>query len=312
MAHRRPTGESHRFFELPPWLWEAPHFAAQTFLVVREAIRRVLFEESLAMHAAAMAFYGLLSFGPVIMVILAFGGMILSERSDLADALAQQITLVFPAAEEGFLQHLTVLASQAKVYGLLGLAGLLWSGSRVFASLDSSLNDIWRVKKTRPYWQQRLLSIGLVPLLLLVFLGLLAFTSTQNLIQGTLLARSSGAAVVPLLSEFTTHVAPPLLSWVVLFALYWLLPARRILVRSALLGSAVAAFLWQLARLGFDFYLRNFNKLDTVYGAAAGLVILMLWIYYSAMTLLVGAVVGAADLDRRLSQSARRTVKKKT
>ena len=308
---RRSTpGEPHRFFELPPSLWEAPHAAAQTFLVVREAVRRVLFEETLTMHAAAIAFYGLLSFGPVILVILSLAGMIYSGDTDLASALREQLSLVFPAARHDVLEQVMAVGAKSRVYGLLGLITLLWSGSRIFASLDTSLNIIWRVKKTRPYWQQRLLSIGLVPLVLILFMGLLSATSLQNLMESAALDPTQSARALPLLSDFMRHVAPPLLSWAVLFALYWLMPARKVLVRAALVGSAVSALLWQAARLAFDVYLRNFDRMDAVYGTATGLVIFMLWIYYSALTLLVGAVVGASDLDRRLSQSARRTVKK--
>ena len=212
MARKLPASETHRFFDLPPWLWEAPHAAAQTFLVVREAVRRVLFEETLAMHAAAIAFYGLLSFGPVILVILSLGGMILSSHENLQDVLRNNLALVFPAARDELLEQVTGFGAPSKVYGLLGLAGLLWSGSRVFASLDTSLNDIWRVRKTRPYWKHRLLSIGLVPLLLLLFIGLLSATSLQNLIEGTAVLTENGPIASPLLSDFTRHVAPPLLS----------------------------------------------------------------------------------------------------
>ena len=70
----------------------------------------------------------------------------------------------------------------------------------------------------------------------------------------------------------------------------------------------MAAALWQLAKLAFDLFLSNFGRMDTVYGTAAGIAILMLWFYYSAMTFLVGAVVGASDMDRRLTQKARRRV----
>lgn len=277
---------------------------------MREAARRVLFEDTLAMHAAAIAFYGLLSFGPVLLVILSLGGLIFSGQENLLAALRAQLAHVFPSAHEDMLRQSTSFVSRSKVYGLLGLAGLLWSGSRVFASLDTSLNAIWRVKNKRPYWQGRLLSIGLVPLLLLLFMGLLAATSLQNLLEGAAVGSALGDGTFPLLPDFTRHVAPPLVSWAVLFSLFWLLPARRILVRSALIGSAVSALLWQVARLAFDVYLRNVDKMDAVYGTATGLVMLMMWFYYSAMTLLLGAVVGAADLDRRVSQSAKRTVKK--
>lgn len=304
-AHK--PGEAHHFFELPPWLAEAPHAAAQTFLVVREAVRRVLFEEALSMHAAAIAFFGLLSFGPVILVILSLAGAFFSADTDLAAELQGQLALVFPSARPDLLDSVMDAGASSRVYGLVGLIMLMWSGSRIFASLDTSLNIIWRSRKTRPYWQQRLLSVGLVPLVLVLFLGLTSVTSMQQLVQ------SAGGRAPETLSSvtlFVRHVVPPFLSWVVLFAFYWLLPARKVMMRSALIGSGVATALWQLARLGFDIYLRNFASMDAVYGAATGLVIFILWIYYSAFTLLVGAVVGASDLDRRLTQKARKTVKK--
>ncbi len=307
-AHK--PGEAHHFFELPPWLWEAPHTAAQTFLVVREAVRRVLFEEALSMHAAAIAFFGLLSFGPVILVILSFAGFFYSADTDLAGELQRQLALVFPSARPDLLDSVMDAGARSRVYGLVGLVMLMWSGSRIFASLDTSLNIIWRVKKTRPYWQQRLLSVGLVPLVLVLFLGLTSVTSLQQLLKSVVAESGRVPATLPLMSDFVRHVVPPLFSWLVLFAFYWLLPARKVMVRSALIGAGVATALWQVARFGFDFYLRNFAGMDAVYGAAAGLVIFILWIYYSAFTLLVGAVVGASDLDRRITQKARRTVKK--
>lgn len=304
-----PPGETHRFFELPPWLWEAPHTAAQTFLVVREAVRRVLFEEALTTHAAAIAFFGLLSFGPVILVILSLAGFVYSGDTDLSAEMQHQLAQLFPQARRDILETLMVPGTHTRVYGLLGLLMLMWSGSRIFSSLDTSLNIIWRVKKTRPYWKQRLLSLGLVPIALLLFMGLVSATSLYHLTEVPA-SPTRGPEPLSWFSAIVNHVMQPLLSWLALFALYWLLPARKILVRSALIGSAVAALLWLVARYGFDVYLKNFDRMDAVYGTATGLVIFILWIYYSALTLLVGAVVGASDLDRRLHHKARKTVKK--
>lgn len=309
MTTHKP-GEAHRFFELPPWLWEAPHTAAQTFLVVREAVRRVLFEEALSMHAAAIAFFGLLSFGPVILVILSLAGLFYSADTDLTGELQRQLALVFPSARQDLLAAVMDPGARSRVYGLVGLAMLMWSGSRIFASLDTSLNIIWRVKRGRPYWKQKLLSVGLVPLLLLLFLGLTSVSSLQRVVESALVSAGRTPEDLPLVTDFVRHVGTPLLSWVVLFALYWLLPARKVMVRPAMIGAAVATALWQIARLGFDLYLKHFASMDAVYGTATGLVIFILWIYYSAFTLLVGAVVGASDLDRRITQKARRTVKK--
>jgi membrane protein len=261
------------------------------------------------MHAAAIAFYGLLSFGPVILVVLAIGGLVLSGQADLMATIKENLTVLFPAAHNELLDQLTSFVAKSKVFGLVGVVGLLWSGSRVFASLDISLNEVWRVAQTRPYWRHRLLAMGLVPLLLLVFMSSMAITSVYSLITGSQWASNSGLSELPLIADVIRYVIPPILSWAIFFGLYWFLPARRIPARSAIIGSAVAAALWELAKLIFDVFLRNFGRMDTVYGTAAGIVILMLWFYYSAMTFLVGAVVGASDMDRRITQSARRRVR---
>ena len=210
MARKPPANETHRFFDLPPWLWEAPHAAAQTFLVVREAVRRVLFEETLAMHAAAIAFWGLLFVRPRDPGHPVFGRHESFPVTRIfRTCFATTWRLVFPSARDELLDQVTGFGAPSKVYGLLGLAGLLWSGSRVFASLDICLNEIWRVRKTRPYWRHRLLSIGLVPLLLLLFIGLLSATSLQNLIEGTAVLTDNGPIASPLLSDFTRYGGAP-------------------------------------------------------------------------------------------------------
>ena len=294
-------------FELPQRLLDAPHLAAQMFLVTREAIRRVLFEESLAMHAAAIAFYGLLSFGPLMIVLLAIAGLVISESATLMDSLRDILAVLFPVAHHTLVDQLTSFVSRSRVFGLVGIVGLFWSGSRVFASLDSSLNVIWRVPASRPYWKHRLLSMALVPAAVLAFLGSLAATAFYSIVVGEELP-AVGLKVqnLPFLADVITYVVPLVLSCLFFFLLYWLLPARRVPRRSAIIGAAVAAVLWELSKLGFDVYLLNIGRMDKVYGAATGIVVVMLWFYYSAMTFLVGAVVGASDMARRLTQAERR------
>jgi len=303
----RPGAKRPSAFELPAWLLDAPHLAAQTFLVTREAIRRVLFEESLTMHAAAIAFYGLLSFGPLMIVLLAIAGLVISESAALMDSLRDSLSVLLPAAQENLVDQLTAFVSRSPVFGLVGILGLFWSGSRIFASLESSLNVIWRVPASRPYWKHRLLSMSLVPVAVVAFLGSLAATAFYSIVVGKQIP-IAGLKVqdLPLLADVVTYVVPLALSCLFFFLLYWLLPARRVPRRSALIGSIVAAVLWELSKLAFDMYLSNFGRIDRVYGTAAGIAIVMLWFYYSAMTFLVGAVVGASDMDRRLTQAERR------
>jgi len=295
-----PPKEHHRFIEIPARVRNAPHAIAQTFIVTREAIRRVLFEETLAMQAAAIAFYGLLSFAPTVLVLLSVGGLVLSGSEEVMASIREYLSMAFPGAHEEMVVQLTSFVSQSKVYGLVGIVVLLWGGSRVFSSVDEALNTIWRVEEKRPYWKSRLLAISLIPAILIAFMGSMAATAFYSLVVGVKLPFIEYAVEdLTFLGDILTYVVPLVLSLALFFLLYWFLPARSIPKRSALIGASVSAVLWEIAKLGFDVYLRNFGRMDKIYGAAAGMAILLFWFYYSAIIFLVGAVVGASDMDRR-------------
>jgi membrane protein len=89
-------------------------------------------------------------------------------------------------------------------------------------------------------------------------------------------------------------------------------PAAKVTWKQAAVGGAVVAVLWELAKQGFAFYLRRFNGAhgyDKVYGSLGGLVILILWIYYSAIILLLGAEIARlyADMQERRQKDANLT-----
>jgi len=292
--------ENQRLFEIPAAVRNAPHVIAQTFIVIREAIHRVLFEESLAMQAAAIAFYGILSFAPLVIVLLAVAGWILSASDQTLYGIQDYLSVAFPGARQELMEQLTSFLSQSRVFGAVGIIGLFWSGSRVFASIDHALNEIWRVRRTRPYWKSRLLAIGLVPTLLIVFFASMLATAFYTLVVGVELPLIKHTVKdLPFLGDVVSYAVPLALSVLLFFLLFWLLPARKIPRRSALIGATVSAVLWEFTKVGFDVYIRNFGRMDKVYGTAAGIAILLFWFYYSAMIFLIGAVVGASDMDRR-------------
>lgn len=303
--------ELRRYLDIPMRIRNAPHVIAQTFIVTREAIRRVLFEESLTMQAAAIAFYALLSFAPLVVVLLSVGALLLTSSAGVMDSIREYLTMAFPGAHEELVEQLTSFVSQSKVYGLVGVVVLLWGGSRVFSSVDEALNHIWRVRRRRPYWKSRLLAMSLIPAVLIAFLGSMAATAFYSLVVGVEIP-IVGRAVqdLPFFGDILTYLLPLGLSLVLFFLLFWFLPARSIPRRSALIGAAVSAVLWEIAKLGFDVYLRNFGRMDKIYGAAAGIAILLFWFYYSAIIFLVGAVVGASDMDRRRARKSVESTKR--
>jgi membrane protein len=173
---------------------------------------------------------------------------------------------------------------------ILGTAALLFGATGVFGELQDSLNTIWEVKpKPGRGWrglvQDRLLSVGMV--LAVAFLLVVSLVVSATLAAvGTFVGGYVGA-LAPV-----WHAIDVLVSVAVLTALFaaifkWL-PDVHIAWRDVWIGAAVTAILFTLGKLLIGLYLGR-SSVTSVYGAAGSLVILLLWVYYSAQILFFGA-----------------------
>ena len=172
--------------------------------------------------------------------------------------------------------------------GILSFLTLLWGSTNVFSQLQSSLNTIWEVqpKPGRGIWgtiKDRFLSFSLVlgaAFLLLVSLVLSSLLSTVS---------SWGQGLLPG-ADWIWQLVNFAVSFVVitlLFALiYKFLPDAKIVWRDVLLGATVTALLFNIGKYALGLYLANAGS---TYGAVGSLVVFLLWVYYSAQILFMGA-----------------------
>src|SRR3712207_2027341 len=152
-----------------------------------------------------------------------------------------------------------------------------------------AMNVMYEIEEARPFWKQLLISVFLslgVAFLLLVALGLVVFGPE---IGGAV------ADVVGLGSVFQivwNIVQWPVLLFLVVFAfalVYYYAPDVEQRFRWISPGSVVAVVMWLVFSLLFSLYVNNFGSYNATYGSLAGIVILMLYIYYSSLIMLIGA-----------------------
>jgi membrane protein len=175
----------------------------------------------------------------------------------------------------------------------ISLVLILWSASNIFSALADGLNQAYRVEQRHRWWKKRILSLLLMALTALALLGVSVVVLAGPEIATTLGLRQP---------------ARLLLRWPLIFALsvclmwlsYYLLPnhdqsraKRRILV-----GAMVGTTLWVSVTMLFRLYVANFARFTVVYGVVGGVVILLIWTYLTALSILVGGEV-AATLERR-------------
>jgi membrane protein len=254
-------------------------------------------------HAGALAFFALFSLAPTLIIAVAVIGVVLGEGAAQGEIVAQLQETIGPEAAAAIEQ--AVLMSRVETTGLtptlLGIGALLIGATTVFAQLRASLNALWEVRPNpaaNGLWQLArtrllgLLVVLLIGLVLLVYflVGIALGTIGQYLdaaIPGGTLLMSGGQWLVSLLIG-------------VLFVatLFKVLPDVILSWGDVLVGAIVTALMFAVGRYGIATFLAH-TATASVYGAAASLVIVLLWIYYSALILLLGAAFTRALVEAR-------------
>jgi membrane protein len=242
--------------------------------------------------AAALSFYTMLSIAPLLVIAVAIVGFVFGSDQAQQKLIEQISSLVGPQSADA-IQGMLENAAQPDVRswaGIIGLATLLWGASNVFGQLHESMNFIWNVRLKPGLGliatiRQRLLSFSLVAVigfLLLVSLILSAILTALGAYFANLLP---GGAWLWQIVNF----AVSLLVITGLFALmYRVIPDVKVAWRDMWLGAFVTALLFVIGKQILGYYLGR-QSFGSTYGAAGSLVVLLVWIYYSAQIFFFGA-----------------------
>jgi membrane protein len=241
---------------------------------------------------AALAFYTLFSLAPVLIVAVSIAGFAFGAKAAQGEIVRQFQGLMGTqgaAAIETIIQS-TDRPTLGMFSTTLALLAILVGASGAFNELQDALNTIWKVdSSTRNFWmvtvRHRFFSLGLViatGFLLLASLVVSASLSAAERFLGNLLPLS-------VLVLQSVNVVFSFCMITILFALIFkVIPDTTIRWRDVRMGAAVTSLLFTVGKVAIGFYLGH-SALTSAYGAAASLVVFLIWIYYSAQILLFGA-----------------------
>lgn len=245
-------------------------------------------------YAASIAFYTIFSLPAVLLITISIGATFY-EHNYVQQELTQQIGNLIGQTSALEIEKILVNASSQEVSSymarIIGIAALVISGTTVFMSLQLSINKVWGVK-AKPkrglikYLINRLLSIAMVisiGFILLVSLVVeTALVFLYDFIEGNL-----GGLSVYLATGVSVALSILVIS-VIFGLMFMILPDAKIRWRDVWVGSLITGILFSLGKYLIGFYLGT-SSLNTAYGAAGSLVIVLLWVYYSAIIFLYGA-----------------------
>ena len=250
--------------------------------------------------AAALTYYAILSVFPALVVMVSLLG-VFGQGQRTTDALLEMVGQLGPASVvdtlRGPIQQL-VESPSAGFALIVGIGGALWSASGYIGAFGRALNRIYEVEEGRPVWKLRPLQ------LLLTLVGLVASAAVVFLlaISGPIAKTVGGVIGASQFALTAWNVArwPVILILVVLAVavLYHSSPnVRQPSFRWLGIGAGVAIVIWILASVGFGFYVGNFGSYNKTYGALAGVVVFLLWLWITNLALLFGAELDA-ELER--------------
>ena len=276
-----------------PSLWK---FGGLTPIRLTKAVVKKVGEDELATRSASLSYYFLLALFPLFLFLFSLLGVIASDNSQLQDAIINALSRLAPGSATELVRGVVhqTFKSSGGIKLAAGILGALWAASGGISAVVVSLNVVYGLRETRPWWKQKLTVVGLT-----VVLAALIILALVLALYGGRIGQSV-ASHVGMGDAF--RIGWKVLQWPVSFAAmflafsivyyfgpnveqrkwFWITP-----------GSGVGVLLWLAASIGFRVYLHFFNNYSATYGSLGAVVILMLWLYITGFAILIGGELNA-------------------
>jgi membrane protein len=258
-------------------------------------------------QGAALAYYSVFSLGPIIVIAIAVAGFFFGSEA-VTGQVAGSIKDLLGETGAKAVQAMLADAGRPRegtIASLLGLGALLFAAIGVVVQLKDALNTVWEIERTPGPGMWHFIRSYVVSLAAVLTLGFLLLASLM--VTAGLAAFSKYAA--PHVAEWLLHLISSLVSVAVIALLFammfkWL-PDAAVDWYDVWLGAVLTALLFEIGKSAIAFYIGK-QGLESTYGAAASIIVVLIWVYYTSQIILMGAEVTHAFATHHGSIKARR------
>jgi membrane protein len=262
------------------------------------ALRELLFSNDLT-HAAAIAYYALLSLFPFLLLVVSLFGSLAADDADRAEVLSF-IFRYFPTRFDFLVQQLDAFRQHPVGLSVTGGLGLVWGSLGVFGALTSAVNEAWGVSKPRGFWKHRLAGFLMFAAATGTMLVGLLLVSASHVVSSSPIAITLDSVWwIAVIRSLALQYLATILLIVAVGLVYYFVPAERARFRDVWVGAVFTGILW---RGGFEFFSwitsRN-AQIKVVNGSIAVVVLFLMWVYVSSVILMYGVEFTAAHYRAR-------------
>lgn len=267
--------------------------------IIRNLIKRY-FSDNVGRSAAALAYYLIFSLFPLLILVSSIISFL-----ELPPLTAESFKGLLPIdiidLANSYLSHITEIKNASLL--LFGFVFTIYFTMRAVNCLLQSIHRAYRVKSKFSFWRHQLhVFLTTIFLIIIVFvaLGLMTFGKTLLTWLSAWIPIDMGSISLWNLLRFFILAA---VLFSVLLMLYYLVPNRLYTLRQVMPGTFASLFSWLVFSIGFAFYVENMGRYSVVYGSIGAAIVLLLWLYFSAVTLIMGAELNYLLINRPKKKS---------
>lgn len=268
-----------------------PTGPARYFLVIKKSLEAFGEHEGFRL-AAATSFYAALSMAPLVLLLLTMAGTWLDQEA-VGKQLVAEVGRVAGAEAADVAQSIVSHANKPppdRITMILGIAALIFGATGVFSQLQYSLNYIWGVKSEPGHGVMRFLRTRLISLVIVAAIGCILLilpllTALVAVVNSHLVGNVPQIAKV---WQYLSLLATTLVQAAVFATIFKALPNVKIKWSDVWVGAAATAVMFTIGQFFIGLYL-GYSSVGSAYGAAGSLVVFLVWLYYSALIMFLGA-----------------------
>jgi len=290
---KKPVLMKHRFFarRTTAYYGNKESGMKQNALQFLEQLLHRMEKDDVSAVGAQMSYYLILAFFPFLIFLVA----IVTHTAVTSEQILMNLSRVLATDTYELVRDFMndSLRARSSTGLSVGMIGTLWAASLGVTALINGLNKAYDQNERRPYWLVRAIAFVFT-----LALGLVIVVSFTLLVFG----EAIGTQLFKLLGypenftrmwTFVKFGVPLLIIFVVFSAIYQIVPNRRQSIRDVIPGAAFATVGWIITSILFAFYVNNFGNYTKVYGSIGGIIVLLIWIYFSSMIIMVGGEINA-------------------
>lgn len=259
------------------------------FVIIADSIRAFSYDNCLTM-AAAISFYALFSLLPLMFLLFAFIGSILGTETQLFERILEFVKDSLPYLSDSIVEDIKGLIANRKVFGWIGIIMLIWSAEFVILAIRDAMNLIFGEAEKMGFIKTRIVVWGVFFIWCAVFLISIGLPIAAEILGRVKIAVFDIDISYYVAKSITfKYFLPGVIMIIAVAFIFKIMAGKNIKARHAILGSVIFSVLWEAAKHLFALYLAHFGSFNKMYGSLGAIMIMLLWIFYSAVILLFSA-----------------------